>query len=179
MVTATAAAAAIIAAARLALPQRCELCVARTEGGLLCDACERSLLRIAAACPVCALPSDQGVTCGACLRDPPPFAATIAAYSYAFPTDRLLQHVKYGGRLALAEWAGAALASAVRVSLAGRSAGDSPDRVVALPLAIARQRGQVRRRLRSRGRNGIGMSAVPSPWRGTCAERASRSSTTS
>ena len=71
---------------------------------------------------------------------PPPFAATIAAYSYAFPTDRLLQHVKYGGRLALAEWAGAAVASAVRVSLAGRSTGDSPDRVVALPLAIARQR---------------------------------------
>ena len=53
-----AAMSAIVAAARLALPQRCELCVARTEGGLLCDACERSLPRIAAPCPVCALPSD-------------------------------------------------------------------------------------------------------------------------
>ena len=33
----------------------------------------------------------------------------------------MLQRIKYGGRLALAEWAGAALASAVRVSLAGRN----------------------------------------------------------
>jgi len=131
---------AIVAAARLALPQRCELCVARTEGGLLCDACERSLPRIDAPCPVCALPSAEGVSCGACIAHPPPYAATIAAYAYAFPTDRLLQRVKYGGRLALAEWAGVALASAVRVSLAGRSARDVPDRVVALPLASARQR---------------------------------------
>ena len=139
-----ATAAAIIAAARLALPQRCELCVTRTEGGLLCDACERSLPRIAWACPVCALPSRQSATCGACLAHPPPFAATIAAYAYAFPTDRLLQRVKYGGRLALAEWAGVALASAARTAyhtaLAGRSARDFPDRIVALPLATGRQR---------------------------------------
>ena len=34
-------------------------------------------------------------------------------FVYAFPVDRLLQQLKYGGRLALADWAGAALASAV------------------------------------------------------------------
>ena len=122
------------------LPQRCELCVARTDGALLCDACARSLPRIAAACPVCALPSAGSDVCGACLAHPPPYAATIAAFAYAFPVDRLLQRIKYGGRIALAEWAGAALAAAVRATLAGRTGRDRPDRIVALPLAAARQR---------------------------------------
>ena len=128
------------AIARLVLPQRCELCVAGTDGALLCAACVLSLPRIAAACPVCALPSAGNAVCGACLADPPPYAATVAALAYTFPTDRLLQRIKYGGRIALAAWAGAALAAAVGVTLPGRIGSDRPDRVVALPLAASRQR---------------------------------------
>ena len=128
------------AIARLVLPQRCELCVARTDGALLCDACAISLPRIAAACPVCALPSAGNAVCGACLRDPPPYAATIAALAYAFPADRLLQRIKYGGRIALADWAGTTLAAAVGATLPGRIGSDRPDRIVALPLAASRQR---------------------------------------
>ena len=67
------------AIARLVLPQRCELCVARTDGALLCAACADTLPRIAAACPVCAVPSAGNAVCGRCLADPPPYAATIAA----------------------------------------------------------------------------------------------------
>jgi ComF family protein len=126
--------------ARRALPQRCELCVARTAGSLLCDACAAGLPRVAAACPVCALPSHDGAACGACLRDPPPFAATVAALVYAFPTDRLLQRIKYGGRLALADWAGATLAVAAGGALAVRVPAERPDRIVALPLSAPRQR---------------------------------------
>jgi ComF family protein len=137
---ATRGVAVLAAVARLALPQRCELCVARTENALLCVACERSLPRIAAACPVCALPSAGELVCGTCAAHPPPFAATIAAFAYAFPTDRLLQRIKYGGRIALAEWAGAALASMARHSLSKRTIRDCPDRIVALPLAASRQR---------------------------------------
>jgi ComF family protein len=59
---------------------------------------------------------------------------------YAFPADRLLQQLKYGGRLALADWAGETLAMAVGASLASRQRGAAPDRIVALPLAVARQR---------------------------------------
>ena len=128
------------AIARLVLPQRCELCVARTDGALLCAACADTLPRIAAACPVCAVPSAGSAVCGRCLADPPPYAATIAALAYAFPADRLLQRIKYGGRIALAEWAGATLAAAVRVTLAGRTGTNRPDRIVALPLAASRQR---------------------------------------
>jgi len=126
--------------ARFALPQRCELCVARTKGTLLCDECERSLPRVAAACPVCGLPSEASRACGTCVALPPPFTATVAAFVYAFPTDRLLQRIKYGGRIALAEWAGAALATVVGTALPTRSARDRPDRIVALPLASSRQR---------------------------------------
>ncbi len=126
---------------RLALPQRCELCVARTgSGALLCADCASGLPSVAAACPVCALPSAAGAVCGACLTNPPPFAATVAAHVYAFPVDRLLQQIKYGGRITLAEWAGAALAAAARTALADRSDTERPEWIVALPLADARQR---------------------------------------
>jgi len=114
--------------------------VARTDGSLLCGACAAGLARIPAACPVCALPAADNRVCGACLAHPPPFAATVAALVYAFPTDRLLQRIKYGGRLALAEWAGALLAATVGPVLALRAPGDRPERIVALPLAPPRQR---------------------------------------
>jgi len=125
---------------RLLLPQRCELCVGRTRGALLCDACAEALPRVGAACPVCALPSARDTACGACLALPPPYAGTIAAFAYAFPVDRLLQRIKYGGRIALAQWAGAALGAAVRDTFAGRIGHARPDRIVALPLAVSRQR---------------------------------------
>ena len=128
---------------RLALPQRCELCVAPAGGALLCVDCERSLPRVLSPCSRCGLSSAgtrAGGTCGACVATPPPYAVTIAAFAYAFPADRLLQRIKYQGRLALAHWAGAALAAAVGADLARRCEGERPDRVVALPLAPSRQR---------------------------------------
>jgi len=125
---------------RFALPQRCELCVAHTAGGLLCAACVAGLPRVGAACPVCALPSAQGAVCGACVGRSTPYAATIAAFAYAFPVDRLLQRLKYNARLALADWAGDALAAAVCAALAERDARDRPDRIVAMPLSEPRQR---------------------------------------
>jgi ComF family protein len=95
---------------------------------------------VGAACPVCALPAAGNATCGTCLGAPPPYTATVAAFAYAFPVDRLLQRIKYGGRIALAQWAGAALAAAVRASFASRMGRGRPDRIVALPLAAQRQR---------------------------------------
>jgi ComF family protein len=113
------------------------MCVADAGGTLVCAACTAALHRVPAACPVCALPAPEAAVCGACLAHPPPYALTVAALVYTFPADRLLQQLKYGGRLALADWAGTELADAVRASLAGRP---GPDHIVALPLATARQR---------------------------------------
>lgn len=121
--------------ARRALPQTCALCAARCGDALVCTPCARALPSLPPACAVCALPVEGAAICGRCLHAPPPFAATIAAYVYAFPVDRLLQELKYGGRLAFADWAADALVAA----LAARTA-ELPDAVAPLPLAPSRQR---------------------------------------
>src|SRR5205823_549706 len=80
---------------RQALPQSCALCMAASGNGLLCGQCLEALPRIFTACPLCALPSSTSAICGACLARAPPFTATIAAWTYAFPVDQLLQAFKY------------------------------------------------------------------------------------
>jgi ComF family protein len=121
--------------ARRALPQSCTLCAAPSGDVLLCDACSRALPWTRAVCPVCALPTIESAICGACLARPPPFAATVAAWLYAFPVDQLMQAFKYGGQLALAEpLSGALVATARRLGVL------PPDAIVALPLAPSRQR---------------------------------------
>jgi len=120
---------------RAALPQRCVLCATPSFDALLCRECLDDMPRIEGPCPSCALSSPAGQTCGACLATPPPQSATIGAWCYAFPADRLLHELKYGGRLALAEPFADALVAAV-----GLRGNPRLDCVVALPLAVARQR---------------------------------------
>ncbi len=122
-------------AARMALPQRCELCAGVSGTALVCGACMRDLPWLPRACPVCALPSG-GSVCGHCLSDPPAFDATIAAFLYAFPIDRLIHSLKYQGRLALAEWCADAILA--RRELANSGVSSRPDRLIALPLAVLR-----------------------------------------
>lgn len=75
-------------------------------------------------------------TCGACLRRPPPFDATVAAFEYRFPVDRLVQRFKFTGDLAAGRWLARRLALRV---------GTGPGLIVVPPLTAAR--------LRSRGFN--------------------------
>jgi ComF family protein len=112
--------------------QECVLCAAPGGAGFFCPGCDREMPRPAEACPQCAGPSPGGAVCGACLRAPPSFDTTIAAWRYEFPVDRLVQTLKYGGRLALADAFAAALACALgarRVEL-----------LVPMPLSAARLR---------------------------------------
>ena len=118
-----------------ALPQSCALCAVPCGNQLLCAQCLDTLPRAASACPLCGLPSTTSATCGVCLARAPPFAATIAAWTYAFPVDQLLQAFKYGGVLALAEPLADELARVVRARRDSH-----PDAIVALPLSPARQR---------------------------------------
>ncbi len=120
---------------QLALPQSCALCAAPCGKMLLCEQCRETLPRTTTACPLCGLPSMMAAICGLCLARAPPFAATIAAWTYAFPVDQLLQAFKYGGALALAEPLADELTRAVL-----RRADSQPDAIVALPLSPARQR---------------------------------------
>ena len=125
----------VLAVLQRALPQACVVCAAASGNAMICNACAASMPTIGDACPRCALASPGNATCGACLSKSPAFDATIAAWRYAFPADRLLHAFKYGGRLALAEPLARAVADAVRARNASL-----PDCLVAMPLAARRQR---------------------------------------
>ena len=122
-------------AARLALPQRCELCASASAADLVCAECARALPTQRASCPVCALPTLSSMTCGRCLAHPPPFDATISAFVYAFPVDRLIHAFKYQGRLPLAEWCARSILAACEKRPASHVT-----RLIALPLSAERQR---------------------------------------
>jgi ComF family protein len=119
------------------LAQDCVLCAAPSGAALVCHGCTADLPLLGPSCPRCAESSPTGAVCGACLARPPAFDATIAAWRYAFPVDRLVQSLKYGGALALASLFAAALVDAAR--------GRPVDVLLPMPLA--------RGRLRERGFN--------------------------
>jgi ComF family protein len=122
---------------RTLLGQDCVLCGGRSGGDFFCAGCAADLPRPDGACPQCAGPSPGGERCGACLTQSPPFDATVAVWRYEFPVDRLVQALKYGQRLALADGFGEALAARVGARRV--------DAIVPMPLA--------RRRLAERGFN--------------------------
>lgn len=81
----------------------CLLCGAAAHSGSLCDACHTFLPRHdMPACPSCALPTNDGSLCGHCLKKAPHFAHTLAAFTYDFPVNALIQALKYAGNLAAA-----------------------------------------------------------------------------
>jgi ComF family protein len=115
------------------LPQVCYLCGGASGNAPLCADCIRELpLPDPRCCPRCALPTTQGETCGACLKHQPHFDRVLSAFIYDFPVDRLIQGLKYGGELALADWLGAQLLALASTCPA--------DLVVPLPLHPQRLR---------------------------------------
>src|SRR5262245_4458207 len=83
--------------------QDCLLCgaAAPDSHSILCGLCSASLpLQPELACTQCAVPG-SGSLCGACLSVPPQFDVTLAAFSYAFPLDRLIQSFKFNANFAL------------------------------------------------------------------------------
>lgn len=101
----------------LLLPQSCLLCAADAKHAPLCAGCRDDLPRLPQAhCPVCALPTPGGEVCGACLKRPPDFAASHAAWLYAYPLDRVVQALKFRAELALADWMAEHLAHALQAA---------------------------------------------------------------
>ena len=115
------------------LAQDCLLCAAASDNEILCTACAADLPHLQKPhCPRCALPTPIGEICGRCLAKPPHYDATLAAYSYDFPLDKLVQSFKYGHRLALGAYFGRQLAV-----LAEKTAADL---IIPLPLHPLRLR---------------------------------------
>lgn len=116
--------------------QDCLLCGISSGSDILCPDCARDLPRLPGpSCPRCALPTPAGELCGHCLSHAPHYDATLAAFRYGFPVDKLIHAFKYGHRLALAPYLGRHLARLAEVRLAG-----AVDLIVPLPLHIERLR---------------------------------------
>lgn len=126
-------------------PARCALCGRPGQPGFgdlpgldLCAGCEADLPLNDPACEHCAEPLPRElarpVLCGACLHDPPAFDACVAPFRYAFPTDRLIQGLKYRRDLCYGRMLGQLLAR----HLADRST--RPEVVIPVPLALSRYR---------------------------------------
>lgn len=77
----------------------------------------------------------EGVPCGECQTHPPAYVSARAAFRYAAPVDKLIQHLKYHDRLELSRLLGAYLATHLQ------SLNDPlPDVVVPVPLHSSRLR---------------------------------------
>lgn len=113
------------------LPHECFLCLAASNEQLLCPACRDSLpIMPAERCPICALPTPGAAVCGACLKRPPHFDESHAVFRYEFPVDTLIHALKYGHRLASADFLATALLEA--------APGARPDLIIPVPLAPKR-----------------------------------------
>ena len=123
-----------LALAQASFEQHCLLCDGPSGAEPVCPGCGEDLPPLPAHCPGCAMPSLANNRCGACLSHPPPYDATIAAWSYAFPANRLVHALKFHGRLQLAPW--------FARELAGRLE-RRPELIVSVPLHRSRlaQRG--------------------------------------
>jgi ComF family protein len=119
-------------------PPTCLLCQAPgLHGRDICDACTASLPRIHYACTRCALPLPRSAltVCGRCQHKPPHFHSTIAPYYYDFPIDRVIQRLKFGGKLAVARLLGQLMDNAIR-----DSGIDLPAMIIPVPLHGTRLR---------------------------------------
>jgi ComF family protein len=69
--------------------------------------------------------------CGRCLSHPPIFTRTEAVFGYAFPLDKLIQAMKYGEQLALANGFAKELAQRIEKN-------NLPDFIIPMPLHPAK-----------------------------------------
>lgn len=119
---------------RLILPHECLLCGAPSGSEALCPACHADLpWHRTAQCPRCALPTTAGELCGHCLQQAPAFDRALAAFTYDFPLDALIQALKYGHQLAAIAPLAAALSQQAQ-------AAPRPDVLIAMPLHPQRLR---------------------------------------
>lgn len=110
------------------LPQDCLLCGTFAGRAKLCTACAAELPHHPeVCCRICALPTLDGAVCGHCLKHAPHFSRTVAAYTYAFPLDRLVQSLKYSHKFAVV--------SLLADTLAAQAAHHPlPDALIPMPL---------------------------------------------
>ncbi len=135
----------------LLLPQTCVLCSLPSDGAPVCKACVADLpVPMGLQCPRCALPLQQSssgtpLACPDCAHHRPAFDTAVAAWSYSFPVDALIQDFKYGHHLYLAGFFGQYLAHSLKRQWEIQPDAKWPDLIIPVPLHA--------NRLKSRGFN--------------------------
>jgi ComF family protein len=125
----------------LLLPPTCCLCGAPGAGPVLdlCADCAADLPVLGSACERCAEPLEAPASstplCPHCCAAPPPYEFALTPFAYAWPVDRLVQRLKFGGKRLYARVLGACLAAARR-----RTGRPLPELIVPVPLHAARFR---------------------------------------
>lgn len=135
-------------------PYCCVLCGRQCipQGRDLCADCEHDLPRNLQPCEICAEPlpsTGAGLICGACLTQPPHFDACFAPYLYAYPLDRMIRGLKYGGQI----FQGRVLGELFAQHALERASCDRPQLLLPVPLG--------RDRFRKRGYNQAAVLAEP------------------
>ena len=123
------------------LPQECAICHNCAGRWPICPPCESGILRHVPSlhCPCCGGRNEKGDLCNNCHNEPPHYDRVIAPFIYTSPLDNLIQQLKYGHRLYLANWLGKELAATIQTEKI------RTDIIVPMPLH--------RHRLRERGFN--------------------------
>lgn len=136
---------------RLLLPQTCALCSLSSDNAPICQACTADLpVSLGLQCSRCALPLQQNpsgtpIACPDCAHHTPAFDTAVAAWSYSFPVDALIQDFKYGHHLYLAGFFGQHLAHSLQHQWERQPNAQPPDLIIPMPLHA--------NRLKSRGFN--------------------------
>lgn len=120
-------------------PSTCVLCRGAGQREIdLCSQCEADLVLNTQACARCAAPlaAEASVVCGGCLRRAPHFHASTAPLRYAYPTDRLIQGLKYHKRGSYGRLLGVLLARRLQM----RPAMSLPQLIIPTPLSLRRYR---------------------------------------
>lgn len=131
---------------RWVFPPVCILCLQpsdRTED--LCQSCLAKLPILPQTCPRCAktFSTRPEVICGDCLKNPPPFDAAYALFSYQKPITKLIMELKFHERLINAEGLGRLMLAAIQQRWYVNK--PLPDLIIPMPLH--------RERLKERGFN--------------------------
>ena len=115
--------------------------VSTSRSDLLCPACQADLPGLPRLhCPICLCRTTHGERCGTCLHRPPAYSDVTALFAYDFPVDRLIQAMKYGHQLLLADWFGNNLAEKLRRQTEECGGIQQIDRIVPMPLHPTRLR---------------------------------------
>ncbi|MBC3882395.1 ComF family protein [Undibacterium sp. LX40W] len=88
------------------LPSRCQLCSERTEGAVCPQCAEDFIIARKSRCDQCGIQltdADNDQKCGECLKTSPFYDFTIVGTDYVPPIDELVQRLKFGQQLPIAQ----------------------------------------------------------------------------